>query len=91
MLSPSNNYAITVALPNPSLEGLFFGYGLTSGVKLTVKGVELISLHNFSAIIRINIFFEIEVPPFHLEHIMCFIISMLTEVELVVELGWNFM
>ena len=91
MLLPSNNYAFTEALTSHSLEVLFFDYGLTFEVNWTVIGVYLTYLHNFSAIIRRIFFYQIEVPPFHLGHIMCFIISMLDKVELWVELGWNYM
>ena len=91
MLLLSNNYAFTEALTSHSLEVLSFGYGLTLEVNWTVIGEYLTYLHNFSAIIRRIFFYEIEVPPFHLGHIICFIISMLDRVELWVELRWNYM
>ena len=70
---------------------LSFDYGLTFEVYWTVIGVYLTYLHNFSAVIRRIFFYQIEVPPFHLGYIICFIISMLDRVELWVELRWNYM
>ena len=61
------------------------------GDNLDCFSFHLTSIHDFSAIIHKKYFIAKEVPPFHLVELICLAFSVLGKVELVVELGWNYM
>ena len=74
-----------------SIERLFFGYGLSDWVNWMENRRNLTYIHNFSVIILWKINLRNVIPPFHLRNVITLSISTLDKVELVVELGWNFM
>ena len=53
--------------------------------------VGLTFIHNFSALFQEKYFLSFVIPPFHHGGVITMSISVLGAVELVVELGWNFM
>ena len=53
--------------------------------------VKLTFIHNFSALFQEKYFLSFVIPPFHHDEAITLIVNVLDVVELVVELGWNYM
>ena len=74
-----------------SIERFFFDYGLSDWVNWMENRWKLTYIHDFSVIILWKINLRNVIPLFHLQDIITLSISTLNRVELVVELGWNYM
>ncbi|MDY4538593.1 MAG: hypothetical protein SPD82_04570, partial [Prevotella sp.] len=61
------------------------------GHKQPANGTNLTVVNTFSTLFPEKYFLSFVIPPFHLMGVTALIISGLHEVELGVELGWNFM
>ena len=79
------------ALPLPPSRSFLRGYGLSDWVNWMENRWKLTYIHNFSVIILWKINLRNVIPPFHLRNVITLSISTLNKVELVVELGWNYM
>ena len=79
------------ALPLPPSRSFLRGYGLSDWVNWMENRWKLTYIHNFSVIILWKINLRNVIPPFPLRDVITLSISTLNRVELVVELGWNYM
>ena len=79
------------ALPLPPSRSFLRGYGLSDWVNWIANRRKLTYIHNFSVIILWKINLQNVIPLFHLRNVITLSISTLNRVELVVELGWNYM